>query len=73
MRAVTRERPLCAAAALAALLLVAAAPAGADLRTTDLDVPITDPQPTMNAAQLDTIARQSEYRTLLRVQPSCRC
>jgi hypothetical protein len=47
MRPVTRERSLWAAAALAALLVVAATPAGADLRITDLDVSFTDHQLTV--------------------------
>jgi hypothetical protein len=56
MRAVTREHSLWAAAALAALLVVAAAPAGADLRITDLDVFLNDHQLTVNVALLDAIA-----------------
>jgi uncharacterized protein DUF4390 len=55
MRAVTRVRSL-RATTLAALILVIAAPAGADLRITDLDVFLNDHEITVNVAVLGAIA-----------------
>jgi hypothetical protein len=55
MRAVTRVRSL-GAAALAALVMVTAAPAAADLRISDLDVFLDDRALTVNVAVLGVIA-----------------
>jgi hypothetical protein len=55
MDAVTRVRSLWAAA-LAALIMVIATPAGADLRISDLDVFLNDYELTVNVAVLGAIA-----------------
>lgn len=55
MRAVTRVRSL-GAAALAALIMVIATPAAADLRISDLDVFLNDHELTVNVALLGAIA-----------------
>lgn len=55
MDAVTRVRSL-GAAALAALIMVIATPAGADLRISDLDVFLNDHELTVNVAVLGAIA-----------------
>ena len=55
MDAVTRVRSL-RAAALAALIMVIATPAGADLRISDLDVFLNDHELTVNVAVLGAIA-----------------
>ena len=55
MDAVTRVRSLWAAA-LAALIMVIATPAGADLRISDLDVFLNDHELTVNVAVLGAIA-----------------
>ena len=55
MRAVTRVRSL-RTTTLAALILVIAAPASADLRITDLDVFLNDHELTVNVAVLGAVA-----------------